>query len=183
MTSKLPINLEALLRQRTVEGDRVEYKAGWNPDPILRTICAFANDFENLGGGYIIIGQDCDNAGRPVFPVPRQNSIRLHARTFPPPRQPPSQVTQPVGRPSRFTTKVTLFGHPRASRFPQPENGQPSPAHSHRQGAPIRHDTVAITLSKLSPPYPTRPLATRTDDAHRPHEGTPPPSPMMTTKT
>lgn len=28
--SKLPINLHDLLRQRTVEGERVEYKAGWN---------------------------------------------------------------------------------------------------------------------------------------------------------
>lgn len=68
MKSNLPINLEALLRQRTVEGERIEYKAGWNPDPIIRTLCAFANDFENLGGGYIIIGQDCDVSGKPLFP-------------------------------------------------------------------------------------------------------------------
>ena len=68
MTSKLPLNLEDLLRQRTVEGERIEYKAGWNPDAVIRTLCAFANDFENLGGGYIIIGQDCDEQGRPVFP-------------------------------------------------------------------------------------------------------------------
>jgi ATP-dependent DNA helicase RecG len=68
MTSKLPINLENLLRQRQVEGERIEYKAGWNPDAILRTLCAFANDFENLGGGYVVIGQDCDAAGQPVFP-------------------------------------------------------------------------------------------------------------------
>ena len=32
MISKLPINLADLLRQRSVEGDRIEYKAGWNPD-------------------------------------------------------------------------------------------------------------------------------------------------------
>jgi len=68
MTSKLPINLENLLRQRQVEGERIEYKAGWNPDAILRTLCAFANDFENLGGGYVVIGQDCDANGMPVFP-------------------------------------------------------------------------------------------------------------------
>ncbi|MHB8762844.1 MAG: Fic family protein [Deferrisomatales bacterium] len=68
MSSKLPINLNDLLRQRTVEGERVEYKAGWNPDAIIRTLCAFANDFENLGGGYVVIGQDCDEAGRPIFP-------------------------------------------------------------------------------------------------------------------
>jgi ATP-dependent DNA helicase RecG len=68
MSSKLPIKLEDLLRRRTVEGERIEYKKGWNPDAIIRTICAFANDFENLGGGYIVIGQDCDDKGRPIFP-------------------------------------------------------------------------------------------------------------------
>jgi ATP-dependent DNA helicase RecG len=66
--TKLPINLTDLLRQRTVEGERIEYKAGWNPDAIIRTVCAFANDFENLGGGYVVIGQDCDANGQPVFP-------------------------------------------------------------------------------------------------------------------
>lgn len=66
--TKLPINLNDLLRQRTVEGDRIEYKAGWNPDPIIRTVCAFANDFENLGGGYVVIGQDCNANDQPVFP-------------------------------------------------------------------------------------------------------------------
>jgi predicted HTH transcriptional regulator len=53
MSSKLPINLEDLLRQRKVEGDRIEYKKGWNPDPIMRTLCAFANDFENLGSDFL----------------------------------------------------------------------------------------------------------------------------------
>ena len=52
MPNKLPINLQDLLRQRTVESARMEFKAGWNPDAIIRTLCAFANDFENLGGGY-----------------------------------------------------------------------------------------------------------------------------------
>ena len=69
MTSTLPINLNALLRQRRVEGDRIEYKAGWNPDAIIRTLCAFANDFENLGGGYVVIGQDCNDDGTAVFPL------------------------------------------------------------------------------------------------------------------
>lgn len=66
--TKLPINLTDLLRQRTVEGERIEYKTGWNPDAIIRTVCVFANDFENLGGGYVVIGQDCDAHGQPVFP-------------------------------------------------------------------------------------------------------------------
>ena len=77
MASKLPINLKDLLRQRTVEGERIEYKAGWNPDAIIRTLCAFANDFENLGGGYVVIGQDCDDAGRPIFPPSGLNEDQL----------------------------------------------------------------------------------------------------------
>jgi ATP-dependent DNA helicase RecG len=67
MADRLPINLDDLLRQRWVEGERIEYKAGWNPDAIIRTLCAFANDFENLGGGYMVIGQDCDANGQPQF--------------------------------------------------------------------------------------------------------------------
>ena len=61
MPSSLPINLHDLLRRRTVEGERIEYKAGWNPDPILRTLCAFANDFENLGGEVFVSSgrEDC----------------------------------------------------------------------------------------------------------------------------
>jgi ATP-dependent DNA helicase RecG len=67
MLSKLPVNLTDLLRQRTVEGERIEYKAGWNPESVLHALCAFANDFHNLGGGYIVIGVEERN-GRPVFP-------------------------------------------------------------------------------------------------------------------
>ena len=67
MTGKLPININHLLRQRTIEGERVEYKAGWNPQSVLHTICAFANDFHNLGGGYIMLGVE-EQSGRPVLP-------------------------------------------------------------------------------------------------------------------
>ncbi len=67
MTAKLPINLYDLLRQRTIEGERVEYKAGWNPQSVLRTICAFANDFHNLGGGYVVLGVEERN-GQPLLP-------------------------------------------------------------------------------------------------------------------
>lgn len=64
----LPINVEDLLYQRKVERTRIEYKEGWNPEPIIHTITAFANDFDNMGGGYILIGVEEKN-GRPVFPV------------------------------------------------------------------------------------------------------------------
>ena len=57
--TKLPINRNDLLCQRTVDGERIEYKTGWNSDAIIRTLRAFANHFENLGGGYVVIGQNC----------------------------------------------------------------------------------------------------------------------------
>lgn len=62
------INIEDLLSGTLVEGTRMEFKQGWNPGPIMRTICAFANDFENEGSGYIIVGVEEVN-GKPVRPV------------------------------------------------------------------------------------------------------------------
>ena len=67
MAAALPINIDRLLHQRTIEGERVEYKAGWNPVSILHTLSAFANYFNNLGGGYIILGVEEQN-GRPILP-------------------------------------------------------------------------------------------------------------------
>lgn len=64
----LLINIEDLLSGEIVEGSRMEFKEGWNPAPILRTICAFANDFENEGSGYIIVGVAEEN-GKPIRPV------------------------------------------------------------------------------------------------------------------
>lgn len=60
----LHLNIEDLLSARTVESDRIEYKQGWNPDAIYRSICAFANDFDNIGGGYIVIGVKEDETTR-----------------------------------------------------------------------------------------------------------------------
>lgn len=54
----IPINIEELLRQQVIESTRIEYKSDWNPEPVLHSITAFANDFDNLGGGYIVIGVD-----------------------------------------------------------------------------------------------------------------------------
>lgn len=64
----LPINIEDLLNKRKVESNRIEFKADWNPDKIYHTICAFATDLENTGGGYILIGVEEENgiAKRPV---------------------------------------------------------------------------------------------------------------------
>ncbi|WP_416395604.1 Fic family protein [Allohahella sp. A8] len=67
MISKLPINIDDLLHRRTVESERIEYKEGWNPESVLHTLCAFANDFHNLGGGYVVIGVEERN-GQPQLP-------------------------------------------------------------------------------------------------------------------
>ena len=54
----LPINITEQLEQNRIESNRIEYKQGWNPMAIYYTICAFANDFENLGGAYIVVEAD-----------------------------------------------------------------------------------------------------------------------------
>ena len=56
------------MSRKSVESERIEYKEGWNPSAIYRAICAFANDFSNIGGGYIIVGVRA-NDGIPVRPV------------------------------------------------------------------------------------------------------------------
>ena len=56
----LPINVEELLRGQIVEWERLEFKKGWNPEEIIHTICAFANDINNWGGGYLIVGIEED---------------------------------------------------------------------------------------------------------------------------
>ena len=71
MSTILPINLDDLLYCRGVESERVEFKSSWDPDrtgpQVLRTICAFANDYHNLNGGYIVIGVG-ERGGRADLP-------------------------------------------------------------------------------------------------------------------
>ena len=71
MSAILPINLDNLLHCRGVESERVEFKASWDPRTtgvqVLRTICAFANDYHNLNGGYIVIGVG-ERDGRAALP-------------------------------------------------------------------------------------------------------------------
>ena len=64
----LPINIDSLLSgNSSVEWERIEFKEGWNPLAGIHTLCAFANDFNNLDGGYIFIGVGEKN-GKPIFP-------------------------------------------------------------------------------------------------------------------
>ena len=75
----LPINIEDLLLRNKVEGNRVEFKKGWNPTSIYHSICAFANDLDNLGGGYIIIGVEEENGmpKRPVSGIPTEQLDKI----------------------------------------------------------------------------------------------------------
>ncbi len=75
----IPINIEDLLHKRKIESNRIEFKKGWNPDSIYRSICAFANDFDNIGGGYIVVGVEEENgmAKRPVAGIPIDSLDRI----------------------------------------------------------------------------------------------------------
>ena len=63
--SCIPININDLLALQGVESERLEFKKAWHNEPqikggpfwqIIHTISAFANDYYNVNGGYIIIG-------------------------------------------------------------------------------------------------------------------------------
>lgn len=60
MAEFLPIALDSVLHCRGVESQRIEFKSTWDARTIgpqvLKTICAFANDYHNLNGGYIVLG-------------------------------------------------------------------------------------------------------------------------------
>ncbi len=49
-----------------MESSRVELEAGWNEETtgpqVIRTLCAFGNDFQGLNGGYVVIGVAEDKA-------------------------------------------------------------------------------------------------------------------------
>lgn len=100
VSSYLPVNLDDLLHNRSVESERVEFKASWDSKTVgfqvLRTICAFANDLHNLNGGYIVIGV-AERDGHAVLPPvglsskdldAAQRWIRGHCNRIDPPCQP-----------------------------------------------------------------------------------------------
>lgn len=75
----LPINIADLLEKRKVESNRIEFKEGWNPTSIYHSICAFANDIDNIGGGYILVGVKEVNgvAQRPVKGLPIESLDKI----------------------------------------------------------------------------------------------------------
>ena len=64
----VPTNIRTLLSGNVVEWARIEFKETWDAEASLKTICAFANDIDNWGGGYIVIGVR-EKEGRPQYPL------------------------------------------------------------------------------------------------------------------
>ena len=64
----IPVNIENLIDENTVENVRIEYKNSFNPEAVMKSICAFANDIDGYQGGYIVIGVNTEN-GTPVKPI------------------------------------------------------------------------------------------------------------------
>lgn len=63
----IPVSINVLLNENVVESSRIEFKEGYNPSRIVRTVCAFANDIDNIGGGYLVIGIN-EVDGVPQYP-------------------------------------------------------------------------------------------------------------------
>lgn len=78
----LPINVNELLHGKTIEWDRIELKKGWNPEDIIHSLCAYANDISNWDGGYIIIGVEEENgtAKLPPFGLEPQQIDSIQKR-------------------------------------------------------------------------------------------------------
>lgn len=80
----ISLKIETLLGGKVVEKNRVEYKEGWNPSDITHSICAFANDYANVNGGYIVIGVKEDN-GVPILPhqgIPKERLDGIQKEIF-----------------------------------------------------------------------------------------------------
>ena len=75
----LAINISELLNGKVIEWERLEFKQGWNPEDVIHTLCAFANDINNWGGGYIILGI-AEDKGRPVLPPAGLNPDQIDDR-------------------------------------------------------------------------------------------------------
>ena len=131
----LPISIDALINCQVVESNRVEFKRDFNPDAIIRTICAFANDIDNMGGGYIVVGVEEEN-GAPRFPIlglPREHldSIQKRLREYCHYIEP---LYEPVAEPVLYQDVYVLViwvsgGFGRPYKAPQEVTVKHSPKH------------------------------------------------------
>ncbi len=58
----LPINITELINGRLTDSSQIEFMRDVNILSILHSVCAFANDIDNCGGGYIIVGVEKDSS-------------------------------------------------------------------------------------------------------------------------
>jgi ATP-dependent DNA helicase RecG len=106
----LPFNLDNILYGKTVENSRIEYKLNISQENELyigATLCAFANDFLNQNGGWLIFGIDAPD-GEPVLPPAgllsnqiekAQQRIRVLGKKMDPPYHPAIFTAASQGQP------------------------------------------------------------------------------------
>jgi len=109
MKSHLPIGIEELLGG-AVETARLEFKATWDPavtgHQVIKTLCAFANDLQNLNGGYVVLGvaEQDGVAVRPIVGMDSavidaaQRQVRENCNRIEPPYMPVMDVCEVDGR-------------------------------------------------------------------------------------
>ena len=109
MKSHLPIGIEELLGG-AVETARLEFKATWDPavtgHQVIKTLCAFANDLQNLNGGYVVLGA-AEQDGVAVRPIvgmdsavidAAQRQVRENCNRIEPPYMPVIDMCEVDGR-------------------------------------------------------------------------------------
>lgn len=157
MLTILPISLDDLLFCRGIESERVEFKAPWNPKTtgfqVLKTICAFANDYHNLNGGYVVVGVEAQE-GRAKMPPAglstrdletAQKWIRGNCKRLDPTYQPILSPENVNGR--RILVIWAPASDVRPHRGPAERNGQPKfwvrlgseTVDAERRGDTLRH--------------------------------------------
>ena len=106
----LPFNLENILYGKTVENSRIEYKRTMSDENELyvgATLCAFANDFLNQNGGWLVFGIEAPE-GEPILPpaglIPNQiekmqQKIRVLGKKIDPSYHPAIFSTEFQGKP------------------------------------------------------------------------------------
>lgn len=154
----LPFNLDDLIHTRAIEGNRVEFKATWNPvirTATLRTISAFANDLLNLNGGYLVIGIE-DREGRPVLPPAGLDNLNLESlqRDIRGACKNLKPDYQPVLFPAQYQNKWVLIvwcpaGDNRPYQAPEDMNVKGSPSAYYVRQGPETIQAKGETLRQL----------------------------------
>ena len=130
----------------------VRTSSSGHPDPIIRTLCAFANDFENLGGGYIIIGLEAKD-GQPVLPPAGvlesqlnriQRELLQYGNLIQPPYFPKVSIESYRGK--KLVVLWAPGGQNRAYKAPKEADHRPPLPKSPYRGVPQRTQAHRRTL-------------------------------------